>query len=359
MLDAAGPLEGPQGIAVFRAPNEKHFGAGAAEWTSQPMLTEALFQVCGLRTMVTEKIMALPAGIGKLELFSHGAVAQEVHLQGRLTGKDAAGNRLFDAEAVSRDGTVLVRLSAYAMIETGPAPALPSKSAVSAPLLPNADVALPQLEDVHVAAVPVEAKPAERAWFTNLERQTYAKFTVPKRADEWRAGRLAAKKAVMETHPGIGPLDVEVKADEATGRPRLMIQGQESALWLSISHRSGLAVAALSPGPVGIDLETIEERERSFLEEAFNVQELKVLLDAADPRVDAACMWAAKEAALKRAGVGLKADLRAHKVTPDQEGGASVTGPTGTVGVKFYDANGMVLAISAPAVDPKVAEPAR
>ncbi|MEK6974835.1 MAG: SDR family NAD(P)-dependent oxidoreductase [Candidatus Thermoplasmatota archaeon] len=359
VLEAAGPLEGPQAVATFRAPTEKHFGAGAGEWTSQPMLTEALFQVCGLRTMVTDKAMALPAAIAKLELYHQGPVAQEVRLVGHATGKDASGNRLFDAEAVTRDGTVLVKLHGYAMVETGPAPALPTRSSVSAPALPHADVALPQLDDVHVTAVPIESKPAERAWFTNPERQQYARFTVPKRADEWRAGRLAAKKAVMETHPGLGPLDVEVKADETTGRPRLVIQGEESALWLSISHRSGLAVAALSPGAVGIDLETIEDRERSFLEEAFNVHELKVLLEAADPRVDAACMWAAKEAALKRVGVGLKADLRAHTVVADSAGGASVSGPTGTFGVKFYDANGMVLAVSASAVDPKVAEPAR
>ncbi|MHB1262768.1 MAG: SDR family NAD(P)-dependent oxidoreductase [Thermoplasmatota archaeon] len=359
VLETAGPLEGPQGIATFRAPSEKHFGTGAGDWTSQPMLTEALFQVCGLRTMVTDKVMALPAGIHKVELFAYGPVAQDVRLAGRATGKDAAGNRTFDAEAIARDGTVLVRLLGYAMVETGPASALPTKSAVAAPVLPHADVPLPQLDDVHLVAVPVESKPAERAWFTNPERQEYARFTVPKRADEWRAGRLAAKKAVIETHPGLGPLDVEVKADATTGRPRLVIQGEESALWLSISHRAGLAVAALSPGAVGVDLETIEDRERSFLEEAFNVSELKVLLDAADPRVDAACMWAAKEAALKRAGIGLKADLRAHTVIADDSGGATVHGPTGTFGVRFYDADGMVLALSAGAVDPKVVGTAR
>ena len=82
------------------------------------------------------------------------------------------------------------------------------------------------------------------------------------------------------------------------------------------------------------------------------VGELKTLLDAtdagADPRVFAACMWSAKEAALKRAGVGLKADLRAHQVVPDGEGGATVSGPTGTVGVRFFDAGGLVLAVTAP-----------
>jgi phosphopantetheinyl transferase len=321
------------------------------------MLAEALFQVCGLRTMVAEHAMALPAGIERLDVFHAGPAAQEVRLVGHFMGRTPDGLRRFDAQAVAKDGTVLMRMTGYTMVETGPAPPLPTLSAISSPTIPSADLALPTLDDVHFAAVPVVAgAQAESAWFSGPERAQHASYKVPKRADEWRAGRLAAKKAVVETHPGLGPLDVEVVADSESGRPRLVIQGQESALWLSISHRSGLAVAALSPGPVGVDLETIEDRERSFLEEAFNVGELKAMLDAtdggADPRMFAACMWAAKEAALKRAGVGLKADLRAHHVVPDGEGGATVSGPTGTVGVRFFDAAGLVMAVSAPQLDP-------
>ena len=357
VLQSAGPLDKESGVAVYRQPTEPLFGAGPATFLSNPMLAEALFQVCGLRTMVAEHAMALPAGIERLDVFHPGPAAQEVRLVGHFMGRTLEGLRRFDAHAVAKDGTVLMRMTGYTMVETGPAPPLPTLSAISSPTIPSADLALPTLDDVHFAAVPVVAgAQAEPSWFSGPERAQHASYKVPKRADEWRAGRLAAKKAVVETHPGLGPLDVEVVADSGSGRPRLVIQGQESALWLSISHRSGLAVAALSPGPVGVDLETVEDRERSFLEEAFNVGELKAMLDAtdggADPRMFAACMWAAKEAALKRAGVGLKADLRAHHVVPDGEGGATVSGPTGTVGVRFFDAAGLVLAVSAPQLDP-------
>ncbi|MCA1819519.1 MAG: 4'-phosphopantetheinyl transferase superfamily protein, partial [Halobacteriales archaeon] len=143
------------------------------------------------------------------------------------------------------------------------------------------------------------------------------------------------------------------------GRPRILVKGAESALWLSITHREGLAVAAVSPAPVGIDLETVEDRPQSFLQEAFAVAELRSLLDASDPRTDAACLWAAKEAALKRAGVGLKADLRKHVVTPDGKGGARVEGPAvnGGYGVRFFSMDGKVLAVSAPACDAQTAPP--
>ncbi|HUR25504.1 MAG TPA: SDR family NAD(P)-dependent oxidoreductase [Candidatus Thermoplasmatota archaeon] len=357
VLQSAGPLTADSGVALYREPAEAHFGAGPAQFASNPMLAEALFQVCGLRTMVAEHAMALPAGIERLDVFHAGPAAQDVRLVGHAMGRTPEGLRRFDAHAVTKDGTVLMRMTGYTMVETGPAPAMPTLSAISSPAIPGAEVPLPTLEDAHFAAVPVVAgAQAEPSWFTGPERAQHASYKVPKRADEWRAGRLAAKKAVVETHPGVGPLDVEIIADGETGRPRLVIQGQESALWLSISHRSGLAIAGLSPGAIGVDLETVEDRERSFLEEAFNVGELKTMLDAtdsgADPRLFAACMWAAKEAALKRAGVGLKADLRAHHVLPDGVGGATVSGPTGTVGVRFFDAAGLVLAVSAPQLDP-------
>jgi len=357
VLQSAGPIGRDAAAATYRQPSEPHFAAGPASFLSNPMLTEALFQACGLQAMVSDKVMALPAGIERLELFHAGPAMQETVLSAQPLGKTADGLRRFDAQAVAKDGTVLLRLEGYTMVETGPAPPMPSLSALASPPIPAADVAVPTLDDVHIAAVQVVAgAPAEAAWFTAAERAQQAAFKVPKRADEWRAGRLAAKKAVVETHPGVGPLDVEVVADAESGRPRLVIEGQESALWLSISHRAGLAMAALSPGPVGLDLETVEDRERSFLEEAFTVAELKAMLEAteagADPRQFVACMWAAKEAALKRAGVGLKADLRAHSVVADGEGGATVSSPAGTFGVRFFDAAGLVLAVTAPQLDP-------
>jgi phosphopantetheinyl transferase len=214
-------------------------------------------------------------------------------------------------------------------------------------------IALPDVEDVHFAAVPVAPGAADDAHFTAKERATHTAFPVEKRRDEWRAGRLAAKQAMMAQQPGLSALDIEVQGDDK-GRPRFFVKGQESALWLSISHRAGHALAAVSTAPVGVDLETIEDRPRSFLEEAFAVVELKALLAADDPKLVATAMWSAKEAALKRAGVGLKADLRAHVVTADGHGGAVVEGPHGRFGVRFFMVEGKVCAVSAPVLDPPI-----
>ena len=356
VLEFAGPL-GEEAVAQFRHPTEPHFGAGRASFAAEPMLVEALFQACGLRTLAAEHRMCLPAGIGRVEWFST-IVPPDVRLRAKPTGRDAAGNRVFDAEAVASDGTVLVRLHGFAMVETGPAPsAVPTAStnggaahAPSALRIHVADVALPHLDHAHFVAVRVEPKACEPANFSIEEQRIHSAFPVPKRADEWRAGRLAAKQAAMDTHPGTALRDFEVKGDEK-GKPRLFWDGADTGLHLSITHREGLAVAAISDKPIGIDLETVEERPQSFLEEAFAVVELRHLLTAADAKTEVAAMWAAKEAALKRAGVGLKADLRAHHVTPDDAGGAVVEGPTGRFGIRFYAMDGKVLAVTAPELD--------
>ncbi|MES2154544.1 MAG: SDR family NAD(P)-dependent oxidoreductase [bacterium] len=378
VLGAAGPLS-PQAVGMFRAPTEAHFGAGPAAFSAMPMLTEALFQVCGLSSLVRDGVMSLPAGIARVDCTHVGPLPPDVRLRGNATGKDSQGNRTFDAEAVAADGRLLLRLTGYAMVETGPAPkaiaqppaapAPPPASARPVPVAPSGNgtngarakpaepaIALPEVDDVQFAAVTVTSGPADDAHFTAGERAKHASFPVDKRRDEWRAGRLAAKQAFIASHPGCSPLDVEVHGDES-GRPKFVLKGQESALWLSISHRAGLAIAAVSPAPVGVDLETVEERPRSFLEEAFAVAELKALLASDDPKVEATAMWTAKEAALKRAGVGLKSDLRQHVVTADGQGGAVVEGPAfasqgGRFGVRFFMVDGKVCAVSAPVLDP-------
>jgi malonyl CoA-acyl carrier protein transacylase len=344
VLGSAGPLA-PEPHALFRDPTEPHFGAGPAEFTAHPMVVEALFQACGLQTLVNEKMMSLPAGIKRMESWHAGPLPPQVLLRGRPTGRDAAGNRTFDAEAMDAQGHLLVRLTGYAMVETGPAP---QPAAPPEPAIP-----LPEVPGIHFAAEPVRDAPLDGR-FSAAEKAQHAKFPVPKRAQEWRAGRLAAKQAVALLRPA-SPADIEVRGDES-GKPMVFVAGQPADLRLSLTHRDGLAVAAVATTPLGIDLETIEPKPQSFLEEAFATSELKDLMEASargeDIAAQVACLWTAKEAALKRAGVGLRSDLRAHEVEADGQGGAVVTGPSvGRVGVRFFSIDGKVLAVSAPTFD--------
>jgi malonyl CoA-acyl carrier protein transacylase len=364
VLEAAGPWS-PEAAGVYRDPTERHFGAGGATFTSYPMITEALFQVCGLQTLFADKAMSLPAGIAKLECHHTGSTPSEVRLRGRPTGRDAAGNRTFDAEAVAGDGRLLVRLVGYSMVETGSAVLPPQANghheAPKAQVAMSDAIPLPDLPGVSFAAVRVEHKPVD-ARFSPRERAAHAKLKVDKRADEWRAGRLAAKEAVRHLRPELADADVEVLGEDPDtrvgGKPRLVLAGADSPWTVSISHQGDLALAAVSADPVGVDLEAVEDRPRSFLEESFSVPELRLLLESDNAQVETTCLWAAKEAALKRAGVGLAADLRAHQVQPDGDGGAVVQGPELRFGVRFFMVDGRVCAVSHPGLDP-VAVPAQ
>ncbi|MHB8634297.1 MAG: SDR family NAD(P)-dependent oxidoreductase [Thermoplasmatota archaeon] len=348
VLRSAGPLDMPA-VGLYRHPVEAPFAAGGATFQSLPMLVEALFQLCGLRTLEQERVMCLPASLERLEILHHAALPDQVTLVAHAEGRDGS-LRVFNAEAVGPDGRVLVRVTGFRMVPTSPEPA-PAPPAAAVPI-PDAPAALPQIDDVLFAAVAVEeGAAAERHWFTPAEVAAHANFKVPKRAAEWRAGRLAAKRAVQLADAHVGPLEVEVIGDPETRAPKLRVKGRETALCISITHRDGLAVAAVSPQPLGVDLETLEERPASFAAEALSPAEAATVAKAADPKVDITCIWAAKEAALKRAGTGLKADLRAHTVKADAHGGAVVEGPTGRFGVRFFEVAGKVLAVSIPPFD--------
>ncbi|MGB0651660.1 MAG: SDR family NAD(P)-dependent oxidoreductase [Thermoplasmatota archaeon] len=364
VLAFAGPFDHEEAVGMFRLPEEAPLAAPAgAVFRAQPLVIEALFQVCGLHAMQTADRMCLPAAIDQVDLYEPALPGDEVRLWAQPTGTDEDGLRTYDAAAVTKQGRLLVRLLGFRMVETGPAPkaepeqaapAEPTKPATNgatpapAPAPTPATVELPELDGLAFAAVPVaEAIDATALSFTDAERAHLATLTVPKRAAEWAAGRLAVKEVARRVEPALDPTDIWAEADE-NGRPHLVIAGNRAPVHLSITHRDGLAIAALSESPLGIDLETIEAKPASFHEEAFNADERAALGRSAQPDVEAVCLWAAKEAAFKQAGTGLAASLREHTVRADGQGGAVVEGPLGTFAVRFYDVAGRVLAVSSP-----------
>lgn len=151
-----------------------------------------------------------------------------------------------------------------------------------------------------------------RRYLPHAEREAYEARAPRARAD-WAAGRIAAKDAVRrrlwaEGVEAVWPVEVSVGSDPS-GRP--FVRGPFDAdLRISIAHKDGAAVAALAEGvDVGVDLETVAPRNASFDALAFGPGEL-ALLPAGGPERDAwrARLWAAKEAAAKKAGTGLGGD---------------------------------------------------
>jgi 4'-phosphopantetheinyl transferase len=154
--------------------------------------------------------------------------------------------------------------------------------------------------------------PPGDAWLSPRERDVLAGLRLAKRRDDWRLGRWAAKAAVA-AWLGVGAERVEVLA-AADGAPASWLDGAPAPVSLSLSHRAGRALAAVTdlPAAIGCDLEIVEHRSGPFVREWLTAGEQAVLepLDGAARDVAANLMWAGKEAAAKVRREGLRLDVR-------------------------------------------------
>lgn len=155
-------------------------------------------------------------------------------------------------------------------------------------------------------------------WLGPREKVVFAGLTRPHRRSDWRAGRWAAKRAVVEAMAeldGRGLARVEVLA-HPDGSPHLYLDGEALPLELSISHRDHWAVVAAGSAPLGIDLELLESRSERFVRDFFTEREVDRYFDLPPVLRDlySVGVWSAKEGVLKCARTGLRRDTRSVEV---------------------------------------------
>jgi 4'-phosphopantetheinyl transferase len=160
--------------------------------------------------------------------------------------------------------------------------------------------------------------PLSDTWLTDDEALTLAGLRFAKRRHEWRLGRWTAKRAVALLARSMGerppsPERVAIRA-AADGAPEVFLSGVPANLSVSISHRNGIAVCALSRSgaALGCDLEEIEPRSNTFVRDYFadpEVQMYERALERDRPGL-ATLVWSAKESALKALRTGLRSDTR-------------------------------------------------
>jgi 4'-phosphopantetheinyl transferase len=158
--------------------------------------------------------------------------------------------------------------------------------------------------------------PADDEWLTNSERAVLARLAVAKRRADWRLGRWTAKSLVAAVL-GVPVLRVAVRAAD-DGAPDALVDGAVTGWSLSLSHRDGVAVAAIAPRPtrVGIDLETLETRSDAFVREWLSGDEQATLPSDGQARdLQVLCCWTGKEASAKVLREGLRLDVRQAVVT--------------------------------------------
>ncbi|MCE1252397.1 MAG: 4'-phosphopantetheinyl transferase superfamily protein [Anaerolineae bacterium] len=154
-----------------------------------------------------------------------------------------------------------------------------------------------------------------------IERLSYLRF--PKRRAEWLLGRWTIKYLLRHSIPafnGWQPGLVQVK-NEPEGMPYLENTGKQTPLPanISISHRDHYAFCAITgsaPLKIGVDIELIESRPPSFLEDFFTQNEYQQGLSFQGYQRDVwfTLIWSLKESVLKALGKGLRLDTRCVEV---------------------------------------------
>ena len=143
-------------------------------------------------------------------------------------------------------------------------------------------------------------RPAADRWLSDSERQACAALPWPERRPDWRAGRIAAKRAVARALGLDDPTRIEL-VPVSSGAPQLVLRGgdgsrRSAALTLSVSHRSGRAAAAATsdPGGLGIDLELADQVQAAHAGYYLSVAEQQLAR-----RYSLTDLWTLKEAAWK------------------------------------------------------------
>jgi phosphopantetheinyl transferase/NAD(P)-dependent dehydrogenase (short-subunit alcohol dehydrogenase family)/acyl carrier protein len=263
-----------------------------ANLRSQPLVLEAAFQGAGLHTMITEGVLALPAGIEAL--VQEGQVIEGQVLSLRVQ----RNNKNYDVD-VNQEERCLLKLRGFSMAQLGP--------------LPESDRFDVLPEGTQFASATVEEGNVEGLLNAD-EVKAVSQRGTPKRVAERIAGRIAAKRAVM-AQTGAPAEEIRIKNLES-GAPIVHISNQPGPQ-LSLSHSNGRAVAIVcSEGAIGVDLEAIEERSPAFVAEWFSAKEQAFVGDS--PRLQTLA-WSAKEAILKALGQGMALNPREIQLVDIQE----------------------------------------
>jgi len=152
------------------------------------------------------------------------------------------------------------------------------------------------------------------------ERERYSGMRVEKRKTEWLLGRIAAKALITSQglpYHGQSYSAIEI-ANHPEGAPFIKNPSHTTGT-LSISHREEVVVCAFCPQlerTLGIDIELIEPREISFVEDFFTQAEADYAKELPfEPRlIWTTLVWSAKEAILKAWQKGLRLDTRSIEI---------------------------------------------
>lgn len=150
-------------------------------------------------------------------------------------------------------------------------------------------------------------------FLSDTEQAVFDGFCFDLRRESYLAGRWVAK-CLIQKALSLGNSFCEIAIqNESSGKPYAVINGVPLDGELSISHAGRWAAAALSIDglQVGIDVEVVTSRPRSFVMDYFTPDEIEILdSQSGNDDRNVTLIWSAKEALLKALGLGLRLDTR-------------------------------------------------
>jgi len=158
-------------------------------------------------------------------------------------------------------------------------------------------------EDIYLASKEIQSN-LDTGILSETEYKRYKSIGLKKRRNEFLTGRYLFHE--MNTHIFGTNKQAELRKAEM-GKPYAMLNGRH--IHVSFSHSNRLVMCAVSSATdVGIDIERSKRPSSKQLLKRMLCPEEYQFIDEFEPME----LWTIKEAAVKRAGVGLRLDL--HKV---------------------------------------------
>jgi phosphopantetheine--protein transferase-like protein len=277
-----------------------------------PAALEAAFQAAAAFGVEARSIMALPIGIVKVAVHSNDSkpAVGEIVLSGEKAPKGAEGRQVLTFDGVVRDdkGAAIVTLRGIRMMELDRSQSFPGRIFEEIIVAQEIATAMAQQPEALLAET-----------LTEDEAREFEAKTVPKRAEEWIAGRVALKRSVQRLIAGSGrevpsgPC-ITVTYDNLGKPVAELSNGTGSIGHVSLSHSNGFAIAAASDierfDALGVDIEKVEPRSESWVNDYFTDEEIRAAGKGDSRWHEFTRMWCLKEAVLKAMGTGLRFDLK-------------------------------------------------
>lgn len=153
--------------------------------------------------------------------------------------------------------------------------------------------------------------------YLNSKEKEHHKSLLLNRRKEYLISRIAIKDAIrtyIEEKYGKQSFPIEIFIDHnENGKPFAAGLDELNGLEISLSHKGNESVAIVSDKPVGIDIESIEERTPDFMDISFTKKEQELIKDK-DQAEWSTRLWTAKEAYGKMLGTGLQGNPKRYEV---------------------------------------------